>query len=80
MGKYKQTNDIERRYAQIEKEALASTWACKRFSNYILGQRFMIEYYHKPLIPLLNSKQLDDLPPRIVWFRLCINYLQKNCV
>jgi len=62
--------ETERRYAQIEKEALASTWACERFSNYILGRRFLIESDHKPLIPLLNSKQLDDLPPRILRFRL----------
>ena len=28
------------RYAQIEKEALASTWACERFAEYILGIKF----------------------------------------
>ena len=60
----------ERRYAQIEKEALAITWACGKFSNYVLGKEFTIESDHKPLIPLLNSKHLDILPPRIVRFRL----------
>ena len=63
-------NEAERRYAQIEKEALAVTWACQKFSNYILGSKFLIESDHKPLIPLLGSKRLDDLPPRIVRFRL----------
>jgi hypothetical protein len=62
--------DAERRYAQIEKEALAITWACQKFSNYVLGSKFLIESDHKPLIPLLGSKRLDDLPPRIVRFRL----------
>ena len=60
----------ERRYAQIEKEALAITWACQRFSDYVLGRRFTIESDHKPLIPLLNTKHLDALPPRVVRFRL----------
>ena len=26
-----------KRYAQIEKKALAITWACEKFSNYIIG-------------------------------------------
>ena len=60
----------EKRYAQIEKEALAVTWACDKFSNYILGRTFHIETDHKPLIPLLGTKQLDSLPPRILRFRL----------
>lgn len=62
--------NTERRYAQIEKEALAVTWACEKFSDYILGRRFEIESDHKPLIPLLSTKQLDNLPPRILRFRL----------
>ena len=53
----------ERRYAQIEKEALAVTWGCEKFTDYILGQKFLIESDHKPLIPLLNTKQLDSMPP-----------------
>ena len=33
-------NETEQRYAQIEKEALAITWACEKFTNYILEKRF----------------------------------------
>ena len=40
--------ETETRYAQIEKEALATTWACERFSNYILGKSVSIETDHKP--------------------------------
>lgn len=58
-------SETERRNAQIEKEALASTWACDKFSNYVLGKRFLIETDHKPLIPLPGTKNLDTLPPRV---------------
>eukprot|EP00731_Ephydatia_muelleri_P010166 Em0005g752a len=63
-------SETETRYAQIEKEALAITWACDKFSIYILGRQFTVETDHKPLVPLLSSKQLDSLPPRILRFRL----------
>jgi hypothetical protein len=63
-------SEIERRYAQIEKEALAITWACTKLSTYLLGRQFTIQTDHKPFIPLLGSKQLDNLPPRILRFRL----------
>ena len=32
--------DVERRYSQTEKEALALVWACERFSMYVLAQSF----------------------------------------
>lgn len=35
-------SDTERRYAQIE-EALATTWACEKFSDFILGKHIKIE-------------------------------------
>lgn len=56
----------ERRYAQIEKKALALTWACARFRDYLIGITFTLETDHKPLISLLGTaKSLDQLPPRI---------------
>ena len=63
-------SETERGYAQIEKEALAVTWACTKFTDYLLGSKFLIETDHKPLVPLLNTKHLDCLPPRIIRFRL----------
>ena len=63
-------SDTECRYAQVEKEALAITWACEKFSSYILGKMFTIETDHKPLVPLLGTKNLDSLPPRVLRFRL----------
>ena len=60
----------ESHYAQIEKEALALTWACDKFSCYILGKHVVLETDHKPLVPILSYKHLDNLPPRVLRFRL----------
>ena len=65
--------ETEKRYAQIEKEALAITWACEKFSNYILGKKIQLETDHKPLVPLLGAKDLHSLPPRVLRFRLRLN-------
>lgn len=41
-----------------------------QFSDYILGQKFLVETDHKLLIPLLNTKHLDVLWPLILHFHL----------
>ena len=33
----------ECRYAQVEKEALAITWPCEKFTSYIISKKFNIE-------------------------------------
>ena len=65
--------ETERQYAQIEKEALATTWACEKFTTYVLGKQIVIQTDHKPLVPLFSTKNLDNLPPRILRFRLRLN-------
>ena len=60
----------EQRYAQIEKESLALTWACEKFRNYLIGTHFKIQTDHKPLLSLFGNKDLNDLSPRIQRFRM----------
>ena len=62
--------ETEHMYAQVEKEALAVTWACEKFADYIIGKKFKLKTDHKPLIPLLGSMSLASLPPRIQRFRM----------
>ena len=62
--------ETEKRYAQIEKEALAINWAFEKFSTYILGKSVTAETDHNPLVPLLSTKQLDSLLARVQQFRL----------
>ena len=56
-------SEAELRYAQIEKKALSTIWACEKFRDYLIGKKFSTETDHKPLVPSLNSKHLDSLPP-----------------
>ena len=70
----------ECRYAQVEKEALALTWACEKFANYVLDKKFTIETDHKPLVPLLRNKSLHSLPPRILRFRLRLTRFEYEII
>ena len=51
-------------YAQTEKEA---TWACKKFSGYILRRRMQVEIDHKAF---LGTKHLDGLATSTQWIQL----------
>lgn len=70
----------EQRYAQLEKEALALTWACERFRDYLIGTQFLIETDHKPLVPLLGTKDLDQLPARVQRFRMRLMWFNYDIV
>ena len=71
-------NEAETRYAQIEKEALALTWALEKFAEYVLGKCIILEADHKPLVPILCRKSLDMLPPRVLRFRLRLMRFQYS--
>ena len=48
--------DVERRYSQTEKEALALVWACERFHLYLYGVKFEIVTDHKPLEAIYSPR------------------------
>ena len=60
------------RYAQIDNEALATTWALEKWSDFLIGMEFHVETYHKPLVHLLSTQLIDKLPIRIQRFHMCM--------
>ncbi|UYV74499.1 hypothetical protein LAZ67_11003688 [Cordylochernes scorpioides] len=65
-------NKTERRYAVIDREALAVIFAVSKFSQYLLGRKFKIVTDHKPLVGLFNpNKPIPQvLSPRMM--RWCL--------
>ena len=59
--------NTEKRYAVIELEALAVSWAIKKCHTFLAGiPNFQVVIDHKPLVPILNSKQLGEIDnPRL---------------
>ena len=62
--------DVERRYSQTEREALAVVWGCERFHIYLYGKEFMLYTDHKPLEVIYSPK--SKRPPRIERWALCL--------
>jgi len=51
----KALSSVERRYTQIEREALAIAWGRHHFRMYLLGSHFKENTDHKPLLPMFNK-------------------------
>ena len=73
----------EKRYSQIDREALACVWAVERFHNYVFGIEFELLTDNKPLVSLLSLNCQKLLPPRIqrlAWrlhqYRYKINHIE----
>ncbi|KAK7933589.1 hypothetical protein WMY93_004485 [Mugilogobius chulae] len=57
-------SDVERRYSQTEKEALAIVWSCEHFHLYIYGHPFVLVTDHKALEIIWNNPRSKP-PARI---------------
>ena len=67
----------EKNYAQIEKELLAAVWTCEKLQKYLMGlPSFTLQTDHKPLISLINVRDLQDTPIRCQ--RMLIRLMRFN--
>ena len=53
--------DVEQRYSQTEREALAVAWGIRHFHMYVYGGVFQVATDHKPLLPMFNNS--SSKPP-----------------
>ena len=56
--------DVEQRYSQTEREALAIKWSCDHFRLYLYGREVTVVTDHKPLEAIFNNPYSKP-PPRI---------------
>lgn len=51
----KSLTEVEKRYSQTDREALAIRWAYEKCYMYLIGSQFTIETDHQPLLPIFNN-------------------------
>lgn len=78
-------SDVERRYSQAEREALAIVWACEKFHIYLYGADFELCTDHKPLEFIYSARskpsaRVERWVLRLQPYSFAVKYLpgQKN--
>lgn len=68
----KALSEAQQQYSQLEKEALAISFGCNRFHQYLFGKHFLVESDHKPLENIFK-KPLDKCPFRLKHLKAALN-------
>ncbi|GFS00228.1 Pol polyprotein [Elysia marginata] len=68
-----------RKETRVSTDALKATWVCEKCAGFLIGlSKFTIETDHKPLLVLLQKKELDELTPRLQRFRMRLMRFSYN--
>ena len=75
--------DVETRYCQTEREALAIVWACERLHTYLVGNTFTLHTDHKPLLTLYGrtgnpSARILRWALRMQPYDFTVNYIKGS--
>ena len=76
----KALNDVEQRYSQTEREALAIVWACEHYHLYVFGGEVTVVTDHKPLLGIFNnprsrtSARLERWALRLIPYQMNLTY------
>ena len=66
--------DTEKRYSNIEREALAVVFGLEKFEYYLLGRKVVLETDHSPLEQIFK-KNIAEAPARLQRFLLrCLKF------
>lgn len=75
-------SETEKKYAQIEKEALALVFAVRKFHKFIYGRKFVLNTDHKPLITIFkpgNGISAHSANRLQRWGLVLVNYDFEIC-
>jgi hypothetical protein len=75
----KAMTEVQTRYAQIENELLAVTFACRKFDDYAYGRDVTVETDHKPLETIFK-KSILSIPKRLQDMMLKLQRYNLNVV
>lgn len=73
-------NESEIKYPQIEKEALAIQFACRKYHNYIWGNEVTVQTDHLPLISIFKKNICNIASERISKIRLMLHRYNLNVI
>ncbi len=76
--------ETESRYAQIEKEMMATVFSVEKFNDYTFGRRTIVHTNHKPLESIVKKpihrdpKRLQGMMIRLLKYDLEIRFEREN--